>query len=87
MSFHFVPHLPRLDAMVAKFLRVKESERFYLLVFFLLFFSFNLYTFFFIFINSIGKQRKMPKKSNIHCYSYEVKSNFKFEWCACFDSE
>ena len=31
MSFHLVPHLPRLDAMVSRFLCVKKSEQFDLL--------------------------------------------------------
>ena len=54
MSFHLIPHLPRLVAMVAKFLREKKVRN---LVYYLLAMSLLL----FFVIDRHGKQHKMLK--------------------------
>ena len=51
--------------MFAKFFIVKESEQIY---YYFINFNFSIF-----FINNQGKQRKMLKRLNIYCYSYQVK--------------
>ena len=69
-----VLHLPRMFAMVTKFLCVKEIEQFYLLFFsFIFLFIFILLCIYFsIFNYNQGRLRKILKQLNIHCHSYLV---------------
>ena len=70
MSFHFIPHLPTLVAMVVKFFMCMRMSKIFISL------SILICYYLFILINNQGKQHKIKKKLNIHCYSYQVKSDY-----------
>ena len=83
MIFHLVPHLPWLLAMVAKFfMRKWWLYDIMILLWYYDSIYFNISVIFSIFIDNQGKHGKMQKKFNIHCYSYQVKSNYII-WMVC----